>query len=99
MARIVLQPAPMELGIHRAEYEALVAELTAQGHDVQVVQPAERRGVPGMGPEPWGGSTYRWPGDEWGSGYRFRRPGCYRLTANRTAGNAEVWLHVGRSPH
>ena len=36
----------------------------------------------------------RRPGDEWGSGYRFPRPGCYRLTARRTVGSAEAWLRV-----
>ena len=29
-----------------------------------------------------------------GSGYRFPRPGCYRLTARRTVGSAEAWLRV-----
>jgi hypothetical protein len=49
------------------------------------------------GPEPHGGSTYQRPGDEWGSGFQFWRPGCYRLTARRTHGTAEVWLRVGPS--
>jgi hypothetical protein len=44
--------------------------------------------------EPHGGSNYRRPGDEWGSGYHFRHPGCYRLTARRTVGSAEAWLRV-----
>jgi len=42
------------------------------------------------GPEEHGGGNYRRPGDEWGSGYHFRRPGCYR----RTVGSAEAWLRV-----
>ena len=46
------------------------------------------------GPEEHGGSTYQRPGDEWGVGYVFRKPGCYRLTARRTVGSAEVWLRV-----
>jgi hypothetical protein len=46
------------------------------------------------GPEEHGGSTYHRPGDEWGSGYRFAAPGCYRLTARRTVGRAEVWLRI-----
>jgi hypothetical protein len=49
------------------------------------------------GPEPHGGSNYRRPGDEWGAGYRFRRAGCYRLTAQRTTGSAVVWLHMAPS--
>jgi hypothetical protein len=54
-----------------------------------------RRIALAWGPEPHGGSTYRRPGDEWGSGYRFPHPGCYRLTARRTEGRGEVWLRVG----
>jgi hypothetical protein len=46
------------------------------------------------GPEEHGGSNYRRPGDEWGSGYRFKHPGCYRLTARRAHGSAEVYLRV-----
>jgi hypothetical protein len=46
------------------------------------------------GPEEHGGSTYKRPGDEWGSGYRFDEPGYYRLTARRTVGRAEVWLRI-----
>jgi hypothetical protein len=51
------------------------------------------------GPEAHGGSNYLRPGDEWGSGYRFRHSGCYRLTARRTEGSADVWLRVGPSSH
>ena len=49
------------------------------------------------GPEAHGGSNYERPGDEWGSGYRFRDRGCHRLTARRTKGSAEVWVRVGPS--
>jgi hypothetical protein len=47
MARVVLQPAPMELGLHREGYEDLVGALTAQGYDVTLEVPEERRGFPG----------------------------------------------------
>ena len=65
-------------------------------------RPAQARGLrrarPQACPLAWieqhGGSNYRRPGDEWGSGYRFPRPGCYRLTARRTVGSAEAWLRV-----
>lgn len=58
-----------------------------------------RRIALAWGPEPHGGSTYRRPGEEWGSGYYFRRPGCYRLTARRTEGRGEAWLRVGPASH
>ena len=47
------------------------------------------------GPDIHGASNYARPGQEWGAGYRFEQPGCYRLTARRTEGSAEVWLRVG----
>lgn len=46
------------------------------------------------GPDAHGTSNYARPGDEWGAGYVFRRPGCYRLAAQRTQGSADVWLRV-----
>lgn len=53
-----------------------------------------RRFLLAWGPEVHGGSNYARPGGEWGAGYRFRRPGCYRLTARRTEGSGDVWLRV-----
>jgi hypothetical protein len=48
MASIVLRPSPMELGLHRGEYDALAATLQAQGHDVTLEIPVEERfGLPG----------------------------------------------------
>lgn len=44
-----------------------------------------------------GASNYLRPGGEWGAGYRFGQPGCYRLTARRTEGSGDVWLRVPRS--
>lgn len=49
MARIVLRPSAVELGTFRDQYEALVAELEAQGFDAELVAPEEYR--PGL-PEP-----------------------------------------------
>jgi hypothetical protein len=46
------------------------------------------------GPEAHGGSTYHRPGEEWGAGYRFDRPGCWDLHAVRGAASADVWLSV-----
>jgi hypothetical protein len=48
------------------------------------------------GPVLHGGSNYSRPGIEWGAGYRFSTPGCYRLTARRTHGRGFVWLRVRR---
>jgi hypothetical protein len=45
MARIVLQPAPIELGLLGDGYELLQRDLEAQGHDVTTLEPEERRSV------------------------------------------------------
>ena len=39
-------------------------------------------------------SDFDWPGQEWGSGYVFDRPGCWRLRAERGSGAADVGLRV-----
>jgi hypothetical protein len=43
VARIVIRPSAVELGTFRAQYDALVAELEAQGFDVELVAPEELR--------------------------------------------------------
>jgi hypothetical protein len=48
------------------------------------------------GPDFHGGSNYARPGIEWGVGYHFTTPGCYRLTARRAHGSAVVWLQIKR---
>lgn len=45
-------------------------------------------------PDPHGGSTYHRPGEEWGVGYRFTKPGCWHLTLERTSGRGDVWFVV-----
>jgi hypothetical protein len=47
-----------------------------------------------FGPEPHLHSSYRRPGDEWGTGFRFGVRGCWHihLTRDNTAG--DVWLVV-----
>ena len=54
------------------------------------------RGAPLVfGPESHPQSSYRRPGDEWGTGFRFTTPGCWhiRLMRDDTAGDA--WIDVG----
>lgn len=47
-----------------------------------------------FGPEEHGGSTWQRPGDEWGTGFNFPKPGCWRLTATRTVGSGYIDLPV-----
>jgi hypothetical protein len=46
------------------------------------------------GPELHGSSNYARPGIEWGAGYRFTKPGCYRLIARRKTGAGLVWVRI-----
>lgn len=47
MARIVIRPSALELGQFRDQYDGVVAELEAQGLDVELVSPEEyRAGLP-----------------------------------------------------
>ena len=72
----------------------IVWRMTGSGPLKLAAYDAHGRKVPLAWIEPHGGSNYHRPGDEWGSGYHFLRPGCYRLTARRTVGSAEAWLRV-----
>jgi hypothetical protein len=72
----------------------IVWRMTGSGPLQLAAYDAHGRRVPLAWIEPHGGSNYRRPGDEWGSGYRFPHAGCYRLTARRTVGSAEAWLRV-----
>ena len=49
---------------------------------------------PRWGPEAHTGSNYDRPGDEWGAGYVFGKPGCWQLNATRGSDSADVWLTV-----
>ena len=73
----------------------IVWRMTGSGPLTLAAYDAGGRKVPlAWGPEEHGGSNYHRPGDEWGGGYRFPRPGCYRLTMHRTVGSAEAWIRV-----
>ncbi|NRQ35648.1 hypothetical protein HII36_27995 [Nonomuraea sp. NN258] len=46
------------------------------------------------GPEAHGGSTWQRPGQEWGTGFVFPKPGCWEIRLSRTRGSGQVWLSV-----
>ncbi|MEU6411436.1 hypothetical protein [Microbispora sp. NPDC046933] len=46
------------------------------------------------GPEAHGGSTWHRPGQEWGTGFVFPKPGCWEITLTRDRGSGTVWLPV-----
>jgi hypothetical protein len=73
----------------------IVWRMTGTGDiGLSVTGPGGRRGRLSWGPELHGGSSYHRPGDEWGAGYHFDRPGCWQLHATRTTATADVWISV-----
>jgi hypothetical protein len=57
--------------------------------------PAGMRVAPDWGPEVHGGSTWSThPGDEWGAGFTFPRPGCWEVVAKRGSLAGQIGLPV-----
>jgi hypothetical protein len=54
--------------------------------------------VPLRGAEPHTSSTWRRPGDEWGSVWVFPDRGCWRLTAARSIGSGSITVTVTQPP-
>ncbi len=44
--------------------------------------------------QPHLGSNWRRPGDEWGSGFTFPKPGCWQVHAERGSVSGDVWFLV-----
>jgi hypothetical protein len=49
-----------------------------------------------FGPDAHASSTYRRPGDEWGTGLRFSTSGCWHIHLSRDDTSGDVWLNVGK---
>ena len=61
---------------------------------LSAVSPAGRTVRLQWGPDWHLSSSFHRPGEEWGAGYRFVSPGCWRLHAQRTVGEADALLYV-----
>jgi hypothetical protein len=49
---------------------------------------------PSWGPEYHGGSSWQRPGQEWGIGFNFPKPGCWTLTVTRGSTTGEIRLDI-----
>jgi hypothetical protein len=88
---LILSPLPIRVG----DEVKIVWRMTGSGSmRVRAVSPQGRVAPLAWGPDAHGGSTYHRPGEEWGVGYRFTAPGCWRLHAQRDDGEADAWLYV-----
>lgn len=89
---LVFAPLPLRAGPDDVK---IVWRMTGRG-DLRpsVVSPSGRPAELAWGPEPHAGSTYERPGEEWGTGYRFDEPGCWRVSFARDDNTADVWFQV-----
>ena len=44
--RVLLQPAPLEYGLYRVQYKALIEDLETEGVLVRLLEPVQERGLP-----------------------------------------------------
>ncbi|MBN6052369.1 hypothetical protein JYK22_10545, partial [Nonomuraea sp. RK-328] len=88
---LLFAPAPFE----RGREVKIVWRMTGEGPlTVTATLPDGTRARRTFGPEQHGGSTWKRPGDEWGTGFVFPKPGCWRFDLTRTRGTGRVWLPV-----
>jgi hypothetical protein len=81
---------------HAKEELKIVWRITGTGEQF-IVQARHEDGTvisPIWGPEAHGGSNWDRPGDEWGTGFNFPKPGCWTLTATRGTTIGEISLNV-----
>ncbi len=84
-------PLPIRVG----DEVKIVWRMTGQGElSIRFVDPAGSDRPLVFGPERHGGSNFDRPGDEWGSGFRFDRAGCWQIQLERDVGVGNVWIDV-----
>jgi plastocyanin len=87
---------PADSRITAGQEVKIVWRMTGAG-DLTIDATNDRNTVtkPVWGPEAHGGSSYRRPGDEWGTGWVFPSAGCWTVHATRaTDGSATLKLRV-----
>lgn len=73
----------------------IVWRMTGRGPlRVAFTDPEGHRAPLTFGPEAHPASTYQRPGDEWGTGFDFDRPGCWQIHLARNDTRGDVWLQV-----
>lgn len=88
---LLFAPVPFE----RGKEVKIVWRMTGEGPlKVTAALPDGTRAKPTFGPEQHEGSSWRRPGEEWGTGFVFPKAGCYRVNLTRTRGSGHLWLPV-----
>ncbi len=84
-----------EPAIHVGAEVKIVWRMTGGGDlQLSVTAPDGTPAEPVFGPTAHASSNYDRPGDEWGAGYVFERPGCWTLHASRGGTKADVGLAI-----
>ncbi|WP_188190534.1 hypothetical protein [Nonomuraea sp. SYSU D8015] len=79
----------------RGEEVKIVWRMTGEGPlQIRATLPDGTRAKLAWGPEEHGGSSWRRPGQEWGTGFVFPERGCWKVELTRTRSSGHVWLPV-----
>ncbi|WP_248961426.1 hypothetical protein [Sphaerisporangium perillae] len=85
----------MDVPFPRGREVKIVWRMTGEGPlKIKATLPDGTSARLAWGPEEHGGSTWRRPGDEWGTGLVFPKRGCWKVELTRTCGSGHVWLPV-----
>jgi hypothetical protein len=87
---LLFAEVPFEAG---AEVK-IVWRMTGEGPLRAVASRADGREAELVWLEDHGGSSWRRPGHEWGTGWVFPEAGCWKVELTRTRGSGQVWLDV-----
>jgi hypothetical protein len=86
---------PGHLPPHAGEELKIVWRMTGSGPLRVVFAAPDGTARPlAFGPEPHSSSSYKRPGDEWGTGFRFDTAGCWHIHLMRADTSADVWSDV-----
>ncbi len=66
--------------------------------DAVAISPGGREVEPSFGPQHHVASSWKRPGEEWGTGFILDDPGCWELRVSRDEGTASLWLEVAARP-
>ncbi|MCW2749900.1 MAG: hypothetical protein JWR83_1010 [Aeromicrobium sp.] len=89
----LIQATP-EQGLSVGTVIKFVWRMPGEGFAVRAIGPDGTVRAPSWGPEEHGGSTFHRPGNEWGTGLKFTRPGCWEIRMSTDTSHASVWLNV-----
>jgi hypothetical protein len=81
--------------VHANEDEKIVWRITGEGDQFHTqAQSEEGMILTPIWTEYHGGSNWQRPGQEWGTGFNFPMPGCWKITVTRGETTGEIALKV-----